>query len=610
EKTKNERDITNERLEKRNHLEKVQQHSQSLERLWKELKKLNRMRSDYQAFTKEFRDVKASQAQAKKAYEDALEEIRSHHAYTLSLSLSQGSACPVCGSPNHPQPAQKPAHILDESELERLKAAYQTEDQAFQRVQEKAVQVKSEGETQRQLTEALYEDLRNLVKVMEETAIKEAYTQVNEEISTLKNRISALDQEAEIIQTSVNKMQAIESKLESLLQESEKAKQVYYEKQQEQTRLETKEQSFRENYSFSTTDSDELNNLVKKAENEFVKEAEYWEQIQNQYSKVRDEYHSSKVTEEEAEKYKKHVESAARQQKEKFKQTFDQFKFSSEKAYRDALLPDQVINDKQLEIDQYNQKKAIVTERMAYLQEKLKDKERPDLVGLQSKWEEFKLLLKEQQQKVNELHLSVKQNKEVYASLVHLVQEQGELAKQYYDIAELAQLAKGDNHLRLSLERYVLAAFLDEILVQANIRLDQMTDHRYQLVRSDEVAKRGAQSGLDLEVLDHHTGQQRSVRTLSGGEGFKASLSLALGMADVVQSHAGGVQLDTLFIDEGFGTLDEISLEQAIECLRGLQDGNRMLGIISHVPQLKEEIPAKLQIETGQDGSRVKFVFQ
>nr|WP_245345319.1 SbcC/MukB-like Walker B domain-containing protein [Halobacillus andaensis] len=137
-----------------------------------------------------------------------------------------------------------------------------------------------------------------------------------------------------------------------------------------------------------------------------------------------------------------------------------------------------------------------------------------------------------------------------------------------------------------------------------------MTDHRYQLLRSDALAKRGAQSGLELEVIDHHTGQKRSVKTLSGGEGFKASLSLALGMADVVQSHAGGVQLETLFIDEGFGTLDEQSLEQAIGCLRTLQDGNRMLGIISHVPQLKEEIPAKLHIHSGPEGSTVQMAFQ
>jgi DNA repair protein SbcC/Rad50 len=115
---------------------------------------------------------------------------------------------------------------------------------------------------------------------------------------------------------------------------------------------------------------------------------------------------------------------------------------------------------------------------------------------------------------------------------------------------------------------------------------------------------------LDLEVIDHHTGQERPVKTLSGGEGFKAALSLALGMSDVVQAHAGGVELETLFIDEGFGTLDEVSLEQAIDSLKGLQASNRVLGIISHVPQLKEEIHAKLQIDSSPTGSAAKFIFQ
>src|SRR5690606_15485041 len=158
------------------------------------------------------------------------------------------------------------------------------------------------------------------------------------------------------------------------------------------------------------------------------------------------------------------------------------------------------------------------------------------------------------------------QDEGTLSNLVDVVNKIRELEEDYYIVGSLADLSSGNNALRLSFERYVLASFLDEILIQANIRLDRMTDHRYHFIRSGEVAKRGAQSGLDLEVMDHHTGITRSVRTLSGGEGFKAALSLALGLADVVQAHAGGVQLDTLFIDEGFGTLDEISLQQAIDC--------------------------------------------
>jgi len=221
--------------------------------------------------------------------------------------------------------------------------------------------------------------------------------------------------------------------------------------------------------------------------------------------------------------------------------------------------------------------------------------------------------LQEQLQKTSDLLYSLSQKEEhdrlVLKRVGELLAEQQDLEVEYYTIGALADLAHGNNQLKLSFERYVLSSFLDEILIQANLRLERMTNHRYQLIRSGQIAKRGAQSGLDLEVLDHHTGKQRSVKTLSGGEGFKASLSLALGLADVVQAHAGGVQLDTLFIDEGFGTLDEVSLQQAIDCLKDLQDSNRLLGIISHVPQLKNEIHAKLQIIPSPNGSRMEFSF-
>jgi exonuclease SbcC len=116
-----------------------------------------------------------------------------------------------------------------------------------------------------------------------------------------------------------------------------------------------------------------------------------------------------------------------------------------------------------------------------------------------------------------------------------------------------------------------------------------------------------AQSGLELEVFDFYTGRSRHVKTLSGGESFKASLALALGLADVVQSHAGGVSLETMFVDEGFGTLDPESLDNAINCLIELQQTGRLVGIISHVPELKASIDARLEVEAGKDGSKASF---
>ena len=179
----------------------------------------------------------------------------------------------------------------------------------------------------------------------------------------------------------------------------------------------------------------------------------------------------------------------------------------------------------------------------------------------------------------------------------------------YKVIGELANLANGKKSPYISFERFVLASYFQEIIDAANIRLSKMTGERFILKRKEDKGKGTAQQGLELEVYDNYTGKCRHVKTLSGGESFKASLSLALGLSDVVQANAGGISLDTIFIDEGFGTLDSESLDNAISSLIALQKGGRLVGIISHVPELKERIEAKLEIKSSLEGSSAEFKF-
>lgn len=152
------------------------------------------------------------------------------------------------------------------------------------------------------------------------------------------------------------------------------------------------------------------------------------------------------------------------------------------------------------------------------------------------------------------------------------------------------------------LETYIQMTYFDRIIARANLRLMVMTGGQYELVRSKEASNNRSQSGLELDVIDHYNGSYRSVSSLSGGESFKASLSLALGLSDEIQSTSGGVKLDTMFVDEGFGSLDEESLNQAMKALLSLTDGNRLVGIISHVSELKQRIDKQIIVTKEKSG--------
>ena len=157
----------------------------------------------------------------------------------------------------------------------------------------------------------------------------------------------------------------------------------------------------------------------------------------------------------------------------------------------------------------------------------------------------------------------------------------------------------------------MLIEYLEQIIVAANERLRSLSNGQFSLRRSDRQEARGKQSGLALDVYDSLSGQNRDVKTLSGGEKFNASLSLALGMSDVIQSHQGGVSIETMFIDEGFGSFDEEALTKAIDTLIDLQKSGRIVGVISHVQEMKNTIPAILEVEKTLDGSsKTKFVIK
>ena len=209
------------------------------------------------------------------------------------------------------------------------------------------------------------------------------------------------------------------------------------------------------------------------------------------------------------------------------------------------------------------------------------------------------------------LNMKLHNNRFILDKILRNINELSETEKKLMCVKSLSDTANGNisGKEKIMLEAYVQMRYFNRIIDRANVRLMTMSDGQYELKRRVGADNNRSQSGLDLDVIDHYNGTERSVKTLSGGESFKASLALALGLSDEIQSSSGGIRLETMFIDEGFGSLDEESLSQALKALTELSEGDRTVGIISHVTELKERIDRQVVVTKNKfGGSKISVV--
>lgn len=542
-----------------------------------------------------------------------LQNNRSSNAIAeLQNRLKSGEPCEICGSINHNQNLIKEQNIefITDEMVEKAELSIKNIERTHNDCREKLTRMKQEGEFINSKIGELEEELaKSKISASEETLQdivekltlkKDGYTKEEQKISARLEKIKIYKKE--------NKNLSEEQK--TINQTFDQKSDTLKEKQAAQGKIAGIIETLEDSLSFKTEiEYQQLkDNLTRNQQILEIKESD-WAKMQKSF-----ELHTSHKL--QAETSLKHNEKTMVDNKARLidakndftKQlNFSDFKMISE--LEQAFLDESVFSELEKSVMKFEQNLNELHQKNKLLLQEIGDEKKPDLENseqeLTNKEQNYEVLREQRLKSKNQLDL----NKTIQKSTIQLLDSLKKIEKEYYLVHDLASTAHGENSYRLSFERFVLATFLDEILMQANIRFERLSEYRYALVRSEEIARHGAQSGLDLEIMDYHTGQQRSVKTLSGGEGFKAALSLALGLADVVQAHTGGVQMDTMFIDEGFGTLDDDSLQQAIECLKDLQDSNRLLGIISHVPQLKSEIHAKLQIMPTQKGSTLKFIF-
>jgi len=245
------------------------------------------------------------------------------------------------------------------------------------------------------------------------------------------------------------------------------------------------------------------------------------------------------------------------------------------------------------------------------LSKQMKGKQEIDLASEKIKLNELDLNKIQLRKNKESIHSRIINNRSNCDNIKQKSSELIDIEKKYTWVKALSDTANGTitGKDKIMLETYIQMHYFDRIIARANTRLMIMTGGQYDLIRREESLSKVGQSGLDLDVIDHYNGTTRSVKSLSGGESFKASLALALGLSDEIQSSAGGIQLDTMFIDEGFGSLDEDSLSQAMNALASLASSNKLIGIISHVGELKQKIDKQIIVKKDKTGgSRAEII--
>ena len=260
------------------------------------------------------------------------------------------------------------------------------------------------------------------------------------------------------------------------------------------------------------------------------------------------------------------------------------------------------------EIKTYEQEMVFVQQRLALLDAQLKEQAAIDLNQLEADYLQLQTVMEELQQETVRKQEKVNVNQRLFDELQVIYQQNVEELAQLGQLQQLTETINGENVKKTSLERYVLQQFLTEILEVANERLARLTRGRYQFELADKVGSYRSSTGLEIDIYDDNAGQVRRAHTLSGGESFIAALALAISLADVIQQRAGGIEIEALFIDEGFGSLDEESLEMAMEALEMIENEGRMIGIISHVRELRARILQQVFVETNGSGqSRIRI---
>lgn len=572
----------------------------NLQEDWKKLHKYEESLIRLKAIKNEFEKNEEIYKKVSDDYEEAEKRWLNNEAAVLAKNLHDGEACQVCGSTTHPQKAVQEKGVLSEAELKKLK---KSRDEYQLTTQKLRYQIDYENneilETKKALQDAGY---HAEIVSKDKSYIEEKGKKLAEEIKELKEKQT---NQRKLIKTRNELREEIKQEKENIKAISQKTEAKHIQFTEMKAAYNTKLNSIPKEYQSLPIIKEELNRLKELK----IKLDSEWAIVEKTLKSSEAAHLTSTTNLKQLTNQVNDIQIKHSKAKNTFNQILNESEFASMLDYQTAKLTKEQHKELKLTVMTYKDSMTELSNELKRLDGVLKDKTEVNLEKLEINVTELK---KSTQDSYDSLIHSKRvfediKNLTIYIKEVNKTLQENEEALSV--LTDMYDVTRGHNTMKISFERFLQIEYLEQIIHAANVRLIELSNGQFNLILSKRQETHGRQSGLALDVNDAYTGQTRDVKTLSGGEKFNASLALALGMSDVIQSFEGNISIEMMFIDEGFGSLDEESLTKSIDALIDLQKSGRIVGVISHVEELKSVFPAILAVEKTKEGhSKTEFI--
>ncbi len=489
---------------------------------------------------------------------------------TLRTVLQVDEPCPVCG--------QNVSHVDYGPEIDAIKSL-QSENVKIE------TQIRELTE-QRIHCEADITNTKERLNEIGEIQFNKNLLNENEvQLLNVKNDIEAVDHENKRIEA----LQQQVERINKVLDENTRQKQLL---EKEQQHIQEQLENFQQITGYD--DIVKFQNVFERINSEVLAFEEQklalTQQLENTQNKVKNHHYDLRLIAQQIDD----VTTQLNRLDDELKIAMKQLDIADEAALMTISNESENKSDYTSEVEQFHHEIQALQFKLQDVTTQILNIEPNNIETLKKEQREIQIQYDSVQKRLNEFAFQVDQNKKTIQRIEREIAHLKQTVSAQIELFQLAEILNGKNEHNLTLENYVLMHFLEQILVKANQRLLSMTGQRYELIRNEKKGR--GFSGLEIEVFDYYSNQSRHITSLSGGETFQASLALALGLCEVVQNEQGGIALDAMFIDEGFGTLDQETLETALDTLIQLQSSGRLVGIISHVTELKNRIPVILDV--------------